>query len=215
MATILLRRRGGWQDALRSYRVFIDGIAVGDIRRNAEFSVSVEPGLHTVQLKIDWLGSPETRVAVEANQVCILECGPAAKSAPYWVDLKALETENTRQATAQPSGSRSSGPRHSQEAQQDHQHGSEAESNTGFADTNRPHSKHTATHWHEVLGVQSDASITQIRTAYRRLQSQYHPDKVAHLGKDLIALAEQKSKEINRAFDEAMKTASDRSRGQI
>ena len=59
--------------------------------------------------------------------------------------------------------------------------------------------------WHDVLGVSSQASVDEIRSAYRRLMSQYHPDKVASLGSELRELADRKSKEITGAYREAMR----------
>src|SRR5689334_20216103 len=55
--------------------------------------------------------------------------------------------------------------------------------------------------WHETLQVAPDASIDEIRRAYRSLMSQYHPDKVASLGPELRELCERKTKEINTAYD--------------
>ena len=57
--------------------------------------------------------------------------------------------------------------------------------------------------WHDVLGVAPDATHDQIVSAYRARMSEYHPDKVANLGPDIRALAEQKAKEINAAYAEA------------
>lgn len=57
--------------------------------------------------------------------------------------------------------------------------------------------------WHDVLGVPPDATQEQIVSAYRARMSEYHPDKVANLGPDIRALAEQKAKEINAAYAEA------------
>ena len=59
--------------------------------------------------------------------------------------------------------------------------------------------------WFRVLEVPSDASQEQIALAYRRMIAQYHPDKVAQLGTELRSLAELKSKQINAAYDYAMK----------
>ena len=59
--------------------------------------------------------------------------------------------------------------------------------------------------WDKVLNVPAEASVDEIRKAYKSLMSQYHPDKVASLGDELKALAEQKSKEITRAYREAMR----------
>lgn len=53
---------------------------------------------------------------------------------------------------------------------------------------------------HEILEVEPGASEEEIRSAYRRLANQYHPDKVAHLGKELQELAELRFKEIQEAY---------------
>ena len=58
--------------------------------------------------------------------------------------------------------------------------------------------------WARVLELPADASVDQIREAYRRLMSQYHPDKVASLGRELRELAEAKSKDIGIAYQEAL-----------
>lgn len=59
--------------------------------------------------------------------------------------------------------------------------------------------------WFEVLGVAETASAAEIEHAYRVKISQYHPDKVAQLGEDIRRLAETKSKDINAAYDMAMR----------
>jgi Restriction endonuclease/DnaJ domain len=53
-----------------------------------------------------------------------------------------------------------------------------------------------------VLGVSHHASAEEIRAAYHREMVNYHPDKVAHLGKELQELAKTKTQEINRAYEE-------------
>ncbi len=53
---------------------------------------------------------------------------------------------------------------------------------------------------YEVLGVTRNASFEEMKVAYRRLASQYHPDKVSHLGEEFRALAEKKFKEIQEAY---------------
>ena len=54
---------------------------------------------------------------------------------------------------------------------------------------------------HQVLGVSANASADEIRQAYRKLANQYHPDKVAHLGDEFRAMAEERFKEIQTAYD--------------
>jgi restriction system protein len=53
-----------------------------------------------------------------------------------------------------------------------------------------------------ILGVSRTASPEDIRAAYRREMANYHPDKVAHLGRDLQELANAKAQAINRAYQE-------------
>ncbi len=59
-------------------------------------------------------------------------------------------------------------------------------------------------HWSGVLEIARDANVDEIREAYRRRISQYHPDKVAALGRELQELAEAKSKDITIAYQEAL-----------
>ena len=56
-----------------------------------------------------------------------------------------------------------------------------------------------------VLEISSDASDADVERAYRRLMSQYHPDRVAGAAPDLQKLAETKSREINAAYDRIRK----------
>lgn len=53
---------------------------------------------------------------------------------------------------------------------------------------------------HEILGVAPTATRQEIKSAYRRLVNQYHPDKVSHLGDEFQELAEQRFKEIQEAY---------------
>ena len=59
--------------------------------------------------------------------------------------------------------------------------------------------------WFTVLEVSQGASKEQIAKAYKEKISQYHPDKVAKMGREIRELAELKSKEINAAYDYAVK----------
>ena len=56
-----------------------------------------------------------------------------------------------------------------------------------------------------VLGVNPGASQEEIKTAYKRLASQYHPDKVQHLGKEFQELAHKKFVAIQKAYDALVK----------
>jgi len=65
--------------------------------------------------------------------------------------------------------------------------------------------KNVAENWHMILGVPKDASLIEIRSAYKKKVSKYHPDKVTQLGEEIHAVAEQKTKEINIAFNRALR----------
>lgn len=52
----------------------------------------------------------------------------------------------------------------------------------------------------KVLGVDTNANTADIALAYRHLAQMYHPDKVASLAPEFQDLANQKMKDINRAF---------------
>ncbi len=56
-----------------------------------------------------------------------------------------------------------------------------------------------------VLGLKPGASQEEIKSAYRKLSMQYHPDKVLHLGEEFRAIAEEKMKEINAAYRQLRK----------
>ena len=52
-----------------------------------------------------------------------------------------------------------------------------------------------------ILGLSGNVTKEEIRKAYRKAMSEYHPDKVASLGSELRELAERKAKEINEAYN--------------
>jgi len=54
---------------------------------------------------------------------------------------------------------------------------------------------------YRVLGVDPAASDAEVETAYRRLISQYHPDKMTGAASELRQAAENKAREINTAYD--------------
>jgi hypothetical protein len=57
----------------------------------------------------------------------------------------------------------------------------------------------------EVLGVARDASINQIKAAYRKLITKYHPDRFSNLTDAEIEQLEQDSKLINAAYSKLVK----------
>lgn len=56
---------------------------------------------------------------------------------------------------------------------------------------------------YKALGVTKDSTDQEIKRAYRKLMSQYHPDKLMGQGvpEDMIAVATEQAKEIQLAYD--------------
>ena len=56
---------------------------------------------------------------------------------------------------------------------------------------------------YRVLGVTAQASNDEVKTAYRRLMNQHHPDKLVARGlpKSMIGVAEQKTHEVRAAYE--------------
>ncbi len=55
---------------------------------------------------------------------------------------------------------------------------------------------------YEILGLERSASAAEVQAAYRRLVSEYHPDRVAVFPKEFQDLAHDKMTEINAAYGE-------------
>jgi DnaJ like chaperone protein len=59
--------------------------------------------------------------------------------------------------------------------------------------------------WYEILEVSPSSSLDEIKLAYKKKISMYHPDKVSSMGPEFNEIAQIKSKEINSAYDEAVR----------
>ncbi|MFQ5862099.1 MAG: DnaJ family molecular chaperone [Candidatus Brocadiales bacterium] len=58
---------------------------------------------------------------------------------------------------------------------------------------------------YRVLGLDKSAPREEIKRRYLELSAKYHPDKVSHLGKELMDLAHRKFVGISKAYEEIQK----------
>lgn len=58
---------------------------------------------------------------------------------------------------------------------------------------------------YQILDVKPTATDVEIKKAYYKMASKYHPDKVAHLGDEIKKAAEEKLQKLNVAYDEIKK----------
>lgn len=76
-----------------------------------------------------------------------------------------------------------------------------------FADVNSI----KAMYWHDddsdykVLGIKPSATDAEIKTAYRKMASKFHPDKVANEGEDVQRAATERFKKIQEAYENIKK----------
>jgi len=73
---VVSRDTGSWRDRGRKYKLLIDGSIVGRLARGESLTLPVQPGVHSVQMKIDWGSSPKMECSVEADQSISFVCGP-------------------------------------------------------------------------------------------------------------------------------------------
>jgi curved DNA-binding protein CbpA len=59
--------------------------------------------------------------------------------------------------------------------------------------------------WWTVLGVAPSASKEDIARNYRRKIKECHPDRVAGLAPEFVRLAEEQTKALNEAYENAMR----------
>ncbi len=58
---------------------------------------------------------------------------------------------------------------------------------------------------YEILGASQSQTNKEIKSAYRKMATKYHPDKVSHLGEDFAKFAEEKFKSVNDAYQQIKK----------
>ncbi len=69
-----------WRDRIRAYRIFLDGVEAGRVRRGATYRLAVPPGPHRLRMAIDWCRSREVGFTVQSGETARFRCGPSAGS---------------------------------------------------------------------------------------------------------------------------------------
>jgi DnaJ domain len=64
----------------------------------------------------------------------------------------------------------------------------------------------TSVNWWDLLSVSPNASMEEIARSYRRTIQKYHPDRVLGLAPEFLELAENRTKALNVAYDQAKRT---------
>jgi DnaJ like chaperone protein len=78
----------------------------------------------------------------------------------------------------------------------------EQETGASFASVKREHSVvHEELQFAKTLGVEEPFEAENVKSAYRKLIAQYHPDRVSAMGPEIREIAELKAKEINEAYE--------------
>jgi DnaJ-domain-containing protein 1 len=110
---------------------------------------------------------------------------------------KEAQREQRREAEAQKEAQRE------QEARQEHERREQQRREQQRRERTAQDHKGSSRQWWEVLGVSRSASMDEIKRAYHSMLRMYHPDRVNGLGPEFIRMAEDRTRELNRAFDEA------------
>jgi DnaJ like chaperone protein len=74
-------------------------------------------------------------------------------------------------------------------------------------DLNSIHSmfRNTIEDFYKILEIEPAASDDEVKKAYRRMATKYHPDKVAYLGEDVRKAANEKFQKLNEAYEKIKK----------
>lgn len=98
---IVLHRSKSYRDRLRKYNVLVDGEQIGHISAGEVKTFPLPPGDHTVELRIDWKGSPVLNVSITPGEKLHFACGGKGassalldlfKKSDAWIPLASATT---------------------------------------------------------------------------------------------------------------------------
>jgi hypothetical protein len=73
-SSIKIKRNKKYGDFLRPYEIILDGKNAGSIVQNQTISIAVDPGHHSLKMKIDWCGSEEINFNINPEEEIQFEC---------------------------------------------------------------------------------------------------------------------------------------------
>lgn len=79
-----ITRLNSYMDRLRSYKVIIDGNLYAEIKSGETKHIDLNPGEHTIYLKIDWCRSNIVNFKVLENDTVEFNCGNSAQGWKSW-----------------------------------------------------------------------------------------------------------------------------------
>jgi hypothetical protein len=91
---IIISRTSQYTNNLRSYKVFIDSKEVGKIKDGERLTLEVEPGNHSIYLKIDLDKSDEIMFDIKQNETIQFNCGSKIKGIKMLVGWFYLFSKN-------------------------------------------------------------------------------------------------------------------------
>ncbi|WP_138756991.1 hypothetical protein [Modestobacter altitudinis] len=77
------RPAGYYVNAVRTYKILVDGEEVGSVRPGRSLDLQVEPGRHVVRGSLDWGGSQDLSVDVAAGETVMLAVLPGPPTAAF------------------------------------------------------------------------------------------------------------------------------------
>lgn len=74
---LIIHRPSCFIDRYRSFIIILDNQNVGKVKNADTFALPIEPGKHTLYLRIDWCRSAVIEFSVEGSEEIKFTCGPA------------------------------------------------------------------------------------------------------------------------------------------